>query len=60
MSHELTPQEQAAELHDEFLIESTEYKLANDSVTRRRTLVHIDAILDTFNDLWVELAYNNN
>lgn len=53
MSRELSAEEQVQEIHDEFMIESAEYKLA-DVIRRENLLKHINALLDTYLDLWID------
>lgn len=54
-TRELTPQEQALELHQEFMVESACYKLEPDPLRKLGSLVLLDSILDAYLDLWPQL-----
>ena len=53
---EQTSSEKVVELHDQFMVQSAEYKLGNQE--RRNELIpYINAILDAYLDMWPELCY---
>lgn len=52
---ELSPQEEAVEIHDEFMLESAAFKLAPPD-RREKILNHIHALLDAYLDMWPELV----
>lgn len=52
---EMTPREKAVHLHDEFMQETAD--LPTEPYDRTLAMAYINTLLDTYLDMWPELAY---
>lgn len=57
MAHELSPGEQIVEIEAEFEDEAANYKLATTQGAKQVAMNHINALLDAYIDIRLELAY---